>query len=78
MLSILETDIGCQNVTTKGSDYNGTASMPTCQKWSGSALYSHLGDHSYCRNPDGDSAVWCYSHLENAYWEYCNVPVCQG
>ena len=79
MLSILESNIGCQNRTTKGSDYNGTASRLSCKPWSSTA-YADLGDHSYCRNPDYDSGVWCYTepNLEGIDFEYCNVPVCQG
>ncbi|XP_026209336.1 hepatocyte growth factor activator isoform X1 [Anabas testudineus] len=36
-----------------------------------------LGEHAYCRNPDGDKMPWCYTLNDNAIsWEYCDVPSC--
>ncbi|GCC36376.1 hepatocyte growth factor activator isoform X2 [Chiloscyllium punctatum] len=41
------------------------------------ALQLGLGDHSYCRNPDGDEKPWCYIMLDNhVSWEHCNIPKC--
>lgn len=33
-----------------------------------------------CRNPDGDSALWCYKANTDTdkNWEYCDVPLCPG
>jgi len=33
-------------------------------------------DENYCRNPDGESAPWCYTTDPDVVWEYCNV--CSG
>ncbi|XP_044541415.1 kremen protein 1 [Gracilinanus agilis] len=38
-----------------------------------------LGDHNYCRNPDGDVSPWCYvaEHEDGVYWKFCEIPACQ-
>ncbi|XP_028330018.1 hepatocyte growth factor activator isoform X2 [Gouania willdenowi] len=42
-----------------------------------SSLMRGLGDHGYCRNPDGDRKPWCYVLNDGAIsWEYCDVPSC--
>ncbi|XP_053306863.1 hyaluronan-binding protein 2 [Spea bombifrons] len=44
---------------------------------SGIYLYG-IGEHNFCRNPDGAEKPWCY--FENAggevSWDSCDVPVC--
>ncbi|XP_072371815.1 hepatocyte growth factor activator-like isoform X2 [Scyliorhinus torazame] len=41
------------------------------------ALQLGLGDHSYCRNPDGDEKPWCYIMLDNhVSWEHCDIAKC--
>ncbi|KAJ1126109.1 hypothetical protein NDU88_004518 [Pleurodeles waltl] len=37
-----------------------------------------LGNHNYCRNPDGDVQPWCYvsETEEGVYWKYCDIPSC--
>ncbi|PWA28924.1 hypothetical protein CCH79_00012979 [Gambusia affinis] len=36
-----------------------------------------LGEHAFCRNPDGDVKPWCYTVTDSAIsWEYCDVPSC--
>jgi len=32
-----------------------------------------LGDHNYCRNPDGEKTIWCYTTDVSKRWEYCDV-----
>ena len=75
------------------SDYRGTISVTkfgkTCQKWTSQVPHSHgrtpenypdagLGDHNYCRNPDGEPGAWCYSaDGAETRWEFCAVPTCE-
>jgi len=70
----------------KDADYRGcqttTRSGRTCQKWSETTPHSHsmrkdypdegLGDHNYCRNPDGEDTIWCYTSDPSVRWEYCD------
>ncbi|XP_070543539.1 apolipoprotein(a)-like [Ptychodera flava] len=73
---------------TDGSDYRGTVSMTvngrTCQEWTEQSPQSHsrtpenypnagLGEHNYCRNPDGWSGVWCYTTDASVRWEACDI-----
>ena len=72
-------------------DYRGsiatTTSGKNCQKWSEQTPHLHtrtperypnagLGDHNYCRNPDGEDGAWCYTTDENSRWELCEIPSC--
>ena len=56
----------------------------TCQSWSSYRLRyelndeTGLGDHNYCRNPDGETRPWCFVNESPAGWEYCVIPVCAG
>uniref|UniRef100_H3BAV9 Phosphoinositide-3-kinase interacting protein 1 n=1 Tax=Latimeria chalumnae TaxID=7897 RepID=H3BAV9_LATCH len=38
-----------------------------------------VGNHSYCRNPDGDSGPWCYVAIpgEKVEKEYCAIETCK-
>ena len=56
-----------------------TNSGRMCQSWTEQTPQSHgyipdwfpdahLGDHNFCRNPDGDSTIWCAS---SKYLGYC-------
>ena len=75
-------DTGC--VQTDVTGYTGNASTTesglTCQMWSVNSPHNHtytgVGDHNYCRSPDGDSKLWCYTLDPGKLREYCNVPVC--
>ena len=85
LLSFLTGLVGCQNESTKGRDYQGSASTTrngnTCQNWSSQSPQehdlAHVGNHNKCRNPDGEEAVWCYTTDQQHRWEYCDVPLCE-
>jgi len=63
---------GCQSVTPSGK---------TCQAWSMQSPQEHTwtpADHTdlgleanYCRNPDNDATIWCYTTDKDTRWEYC-------
>jgi len=77
---------------TKDEDYRGcqstTRSGRTCQKWTSQSPHGHsrtpsnypgkgLGDHNFCRNPDGEPSIWCYTTDSSSRWELCNPkPSC--
>jgi len=65
---------GCQTTTRSGR---------ACQYWTAQSPHRHkqmdwhpnghgLGDHNYCRNPDGEATIWCYTTDPRKRWEYCN------
>ena len=77
---------GCQTFGEDGKavdDYKGKVAKTTsgleCQMWSEQRPHKHrfgdLGEHNFCRNPDGWSGVWCYTSLVWE-WEECDVPIC--
>ncbi|XP_017338655.2 hyaluronan-binding protein 2 [Ictalurus punctatus] len=36
-----------------------------------------IGEHNYCRNPDGDIHPWCFIRFNNTlFWDECNVTHC--
>ncbi|XP_075390685.1 factor VII-activating protease [Tenrec ecaudatus] len=37
-----------------------------------------IGEHNFCRNPDGDKKPWCFIKVnsEKVKWEYCDVLAC--
>merc|ERR1719191_210546 len=88
MLSDVCNDLGCrESLTGNGQDYIGcqyqTVSGYTCQNWIAQTPQSHsyipewypdghLGDHNFCRNPDGDSTIWCITTNPSVRWEFCS------
>jgi len=71
----------------KDADYRGcqrtTRSGAACQRWDEQAPHTHdrtpdnfpgkgLDDKYYCRNPDGEDTIWCYTTNSSIRWEYCN------
>jgi len=81
---------GCDVVLQ--DDYRGTISSTedgyTCMNWESQSPHSHsrtaanypdkgLGDHNYCRNPDGEPrGAWCYTTDPSKRWSFCDVPSC--
>ena len=76
------TDTGC--IPTDGTPYTGNVSTTesglTCQMWSVDTPHEHsfngVGEHNYCRSPDGKMKVWCYITDPGRIGEYCDVPSC--
>ncbi len=67
-----------------------TASGRMCQKWDRQSPHSHANTKptafpdasmaeaaNYCRNPDGEPSLWCYTTDSSERWEYCDIPVCR-
>jgi len=65
---------------------NKTESGRTCQNWTSQSPHRHdrtpwnhrfrhkrLGNHNYCRNPDGESRIWCYTTDRRKRWEKCSI-----
>ncbi|XP_060097812.1 plasminogen isoform X2 [Heteronotia binoei] len=73
-----------------GEHYRGTMSSTItgkkCQAWSSMRPHRHSRTPSefpqadlrrnYCRNPDGDTAPWCYTTDPSTRWEFCNLQKC--
>ena len=71
----------CQDGNPLGVSYSGTSNITvsgsTCKIWSEFKVYAGVGDHNFCRNPDGDSeGVWCFTTDPEKEREYCSVPNC--
>merc|ERR1719359_2399707 len=87
-------DTGCYDEEDKRKGYRGlvtaTASGRTCQVWTKDKPHkidkepsneNGLGNHNYCRNPDGsEDKPWCYTMDPNPdkKKEVCEVPKCEG
>merc|ERR1719420_2678545 len=81
-------NLGCrETMTGNGQDYIGcqyeTQSGYMCQNWLAQSPQwhsyipdwypdGHLGDHNFCRNPDGDSTIWCITTNPSVRWEFCS------
>uniref|UniRef100_A0A8C5LGD4 Plasminogen n=1 Tax=Jaculus jaculus TaxID=51337 RepID=A0A8C5LGD4_JACJA len=81
-----------QCLKERGENYRGTVSVTvsgnTCQRWSEQSPHEHNRTpenfpckdltENYCRNPDGETAPWCYTTNSKVRWEYCKIPSCQS
>ncbi|KAM9425730.1 LOW QUALITY PROTEIN: hepatocyte growth factor activator [Pholidichthys leucotaenia] len=88
----LEPETECYNSRGTGyrGVVSTAVSGARCLPWNSDLLYNELhvgtvkesprkglGEHAYCRNPDGDKKPWCYTLNDSAIsWEYCDVPSC--
>ncbi|KAI8484485.1 hypothetical protein Bbelb_377560 [Branchiostoma belcheri] len=80
--------VSCQYAD--GASYRGTVSVTntgkTCQRWDSQKPHEHIKtpaaypsaglEQNYCRNPDGELGVWCFTTDPNSRWELCDVPSC--
>ena len=55
---------------------NKTISGRTCKSWQGQSLGGDL-EGNFCRNPDEDTTVWCFTTDPEKVWEYCDVKECE-
>jgi len=76
-----------EHLDGRGAGYRGcqthSRSGRLCQKWTSQSPHRHtrtpsnyghsgLGDHNFCRNPDGARTIWCYTQTGRR-WEYCEA-----
>merc|ERR1719369_917503 len=91
LLALVSADSRCGTknvdcmVSRDGADYTGTVNTTqsgfTCQIWEEQTPHRHsIGTHlemNYCRNPDGEPTVWCYTTDPGKRWELCDVTLCE-
>nr|CAB3264947.1 plasminogen-like [Phallusia mammillata] len=84
--------IGCfdpADVTGYRGNQNFTHAGTKCQIWDSFTPHAHiytssrfpgkgLGNHNFCRNPDGDVQPWCFTTDPSINWAYCDVPTCSS
>ncbi|ELT92493.1 hypothetical protein CAPTEDRAFT_134761 [Capitella teleta] len=82
----------CYNPAVRGFNYfghvNTTIGGRVCQPWNSLKPHGHVQDGSmfpegtlsaaenFCRNPDGEMSVWCYTMDPDMRWEFCDVEPC--
>ncbi|XP_048043047.1 phosphoinositide-3-kinase-interacting protein 1 [Megalobrama amblycephala] len=75
-------------VTSNGESYRGmqqkTSTGNICLNWNSLKLkfkdsQTDVGDHNFCRNPDGSEKPWCYVSGSNGETrkEACDIKICQ-
>ncbi|XP_037535966.1 tissue-type plasminogen activator [Nematolebias whitei] len=71
---------GTKSVTKSGSQclpWDSPAVKRRMNAWNSNAAELGLGNHNFCRNPDGDAAPWCHTYKNMALtWELCDIPKC--
>ena len=63
-----------------------TVSGRTCQAWTSMSPHVHAVTPityplqglvgNYCRNPDGEPTIWCFTTDPGKRWELCDPRVC--
>ena len=92
LLPFVEYSSNCQdavNNKTYRGQMAVTVSGRTCQAWTSQSPHPHtktqietfpdasLADRqNFCRNPDNEPGVWCYTTDAAVRFELCDVPVC--
>ena len=79
----------CMKMDDLGAGYRGsvntTQSGYDCQRWDEQSPHAHsiylnpvkgIGEHNFCRNPDGEPRPWCYTTELTPRWDLCDVPYC--
>ncbi|XP_078679177.1 uncharacterized protein LOC144914840 isoform X2 [Branchiostoma floridae x Branchiostoma belcheri] len=75
-----------------GKFYRGTVAVTrtgrTCQRWDSQTPHRHSRtpdnypasglDQNYCRNPEGEDTLWCYTTDPGKKWEFCDVTFCDA
>ena len=77
--------------TTYRGNANVTVSGLSCQRWASQLPHRHSNFmasefpdatmdevSNFCRNPDGDPTVWCYTMSPFVRWDFCAVPTCHS
>ncbi|XP_059404560.1 phosphoinositide-3-kinase-interacting protein 1-like [Carassius carassius] len=78
VLSVVE-----ECITSNGEDYRGmqqkTSTGNICLNWKSLNSQSDVGDHNFCRNPDGSEKPWCYVSGSDGVTrkEACDIMTCQ-
>ena len=86
METMEESNISSEELTgEKDSGYRGkqnkTRSGKDCQYWNKQEPHSHsiqmnpdkgIGAHNFCRNPDGEATIWCYTTDPGTRWGLCD------
>ncbi|XP_071128570.1 scavenger receptor cysteine-rich domain-containing protein DMBT1-like isoform X5 [Mytilus edulis] len=73
--------------TDNGESYRGTTAVTKdgtpCTRWTLSNYanpWTHpekgLGDHKFCRNPDGDKEPWCWVKVGTNDFGFCDITQC--
>ncbi|XP_062436375.1 hyaluronan-binding protein 2 [Rhea pennata] len=71
---------------------NQAVNGKTCLHWNSHVLLDYpinsfmkdadsygIGEHNFCRNPDGDDKPWCYIKKNNKVeWDFCDISPCSG
>ncbi|KAJ6669067.1 hypothetical protein lerEdw1_007876, partial [Lerista edwardsae] len=81
-----------ENGFTYRGNVSWTVLQKTCLHWNShlplesnhnafmeNADFYGLGDHNFCRNPDGDEKPWCFVNVDNKLkWDFCDVSPCSA